>query len=248
MYNIDKKQFGAFVAARRKEKGYTQKELAEKLYVSDKAVSKWETGTSIPDTALLIPLAELLGVTVTELLLCRKNGDKSLTPDEAEKAVQTAIGFDSSPAKRVWQTERTVPILYLVSLVIAVASSFITVELGLLDDLYLTYMGILAGFGGYFCLFAQQRLADIYDQTRISAMSDGIFRMNLAGVYFNNRNWPHMLRAGQIWGISYLILFPWIRLILLLLRIPAPVIFALCLSSIIGGLFIPMYIAGKKYE
>ena len=46
MYNIDKKEFGAFVAARRKEKGYTQKELAEKLYVSDKAVSKWETGVS----------------------------------------------------------------------------------------------------------------------------------------------------------------------------------------------------------
>lgn len=248
MYNIDKKEFGAFVAARRKEKGYTQKELAEKLYVSDKAVSKWETGTSIPDTALLIPLAELLGVTVTELLLCRKNGDKSLTPDDAEKAVQTAIGFDTSPIKRVWQTERTVPLCYLAALVIAVVSSLATVKLGLFDELYFTYMGILAGFGGYFCLFAQQRLADIYDQARISAISDGIFRMNLVGVHFNNRNWPHMLRAGQIWGISYLILFPWIRLVLLLLHVPASAIFSLCLIAIIGGLFIPMYIVGKKYE
>lgn len=248
MYNIDKKQFGTFVAARRKEKGYTQKELAEKLYVSDKAVSKWETGASIPDTALLIPLAELLGVTVTELLLCRKNGDKSLTPDEAEKAVQTAIGFDTSPIKRVWQTERTVPLFYLAALGIAVVGSLTTMKLGLFDELYFTYMGILAGFGGYFCLFAQQRLADIYDQARISAISDGIFRMNLVGVHFNNRNWPHILRAGQIWGISCLILFPWIRLILLLLHVPAPVIFSLCLIAIIGGLFIPMYIAGKKYE
>ena len=46
MYSIDKKQFGAFVARLRKEKGYTQKELAARLFVSDKAVSKWETGVS----------------------------------------------------------------------------------------------------------------------------------------------------------------------------------------------------------
>ena len=43
MFNIDKKKFGAFVAALRKEKGITQKELSEQLCISDKAVSKWET-------------------------------------------------------------------------------------------------------------------------------------------------------------------------------------------------------------
>ena len=68
MYQIDKVSWGAFVARLRREKGWTQKELAERLYVSDKAVSKWETGASLPDTQLLIPLAEQLGVTVTELL------------------------------------------------------------------------------------------------------------------------------------------------------------------------------------
>ena len=46
MYTIDKNQFGSFVARLRKEKGYTQKELAAQLFVSDKAVSKWETGVS----------------------------------------------------------------------------------------------------------------------------------------------------------------------------------------------------------
>lgn len=44
MQTIDKQQFGAFVARLRKEKGWTQKELAERLCISDKAVSKWETG------------------------------------------------------------------------------------------------------------------------------------------------------------------------------------------------------------
>ena len=47
MFEIDKERFGAFVAQLRKEKGLMQKELAQMLYVSDKAVSKWERGLSI---------------------------------------------------------------------------------------------------------------------------------------------------------------------------------------------------------
>ena len=46
MLNIDKQKFGTFVAMLRKEKGITQKELAEQLFISDKAVSKWERGVS----------------------------------------------------------------------------------------------------------------------------------------------------------------------------------------------------------
>ena len=47
MYELDRKKFGAFVSELRKEKGYTQKDLAQKLLISDKAISKWETGGSL---------------------------------------------------------------------------------------------------------------------------------------------------------------------------------------------------------
>lgn len=67
MFNIDKKKFGAFVAALRKEKGITQKELSEQLCISDKAVSKWETGLSCPDVQLLPQLADLFHVTLDDL-------------------------------------------------------------------------------------------------------------------------------------------------------------------------------------
>ena len=72
MYQISNEKFGLFVTELRKEKNLTQKDLAEKLYVSDKTVSKWERGLSMPNVVLLIPIADVLGVTVTELL-CGKN-------------------------------------------------------------------------------------------------------------------------------------------------------------------------------
>lgn len=56
------------IATRRKELGYTQQQLAEKLNVSDKVVSKWETGRSLPDTSMLRDLAEVLEISVSELL------------------------------------------------------------------------------------------------------------------------------------------------------------------------------------
>ena len=94
MFEIDKQRFGKFVAELRKEKGVTQKELAKELFISDKAISKWETGVSIPDTALLVPLANLLGVSVTELLMCEKmeQGD-TLETDKVEKIVKTVITY-----------------------------------------------------------------------------------------------------------------------------------------------------------
>ncbi|WP_407932265.1 helix-turn-helix domain-containing protein [Caproiciproducens galactitolivorans] len=69
MYEIDNEKFGVFLAQLRKQKGFTQKELAQKLFVSDKAVSKWERGLSMPDIALLSPLANLFSVTIAFPLL-----------------------------------------------------------------------------------------------------------------------------------------------------------------------------------
>ena len=70
---MDTQKTGAFIARLRKDKGLTQSALAEKLGLSNKAVSKWENGDSMPDIATLPELAKCLGVTVDELL----NGEKS---------------------------------------------------------------------------------------------------------------------------------------------------------------------------
>lgn len=65
---MDQQKTGRFIAALRREKGWTQTQLADRLGVTDKAVSRWETGKGMPDVSLLAPLGEALGVSVNELL------------------------------------------------------------------------------------------------------------------------------------------------------------------------------------
>ena len=77
---MDATKIGEKIAILRKEQGMTQKELAEKLHVSSNAVSKWEIGKNFPDVSLMEPIAETLGISVSELL-----GLEDKTVEEAFK-------------------------------------------------------------------------------------------------------------------------------------------------------------------
>ena len=72
---MDNNKIGKFIASLRKEKGLTQQELGDKLFVTDKAVSKWERGLSFPDITILEKLAFELNVDVSEIL-CGERGKK----------------------------------------------------------------------------------------------------------------------------------------------------------------------------
>ena len=65
---MDQIKIGKFIAERRKLKSLTQAQLAEKLNITDRAVSKWENGRSLPDSAIMLELCEILGITVNDLL------------------------------------------------------------------------------------------------------------------------------------------------------------------------------------
>lgn len=65
---MDQEQIGSFIAGCRKEAGYTQAALAEKLGITDRAVSKWENGKSMPDVSIMLELCALLHINVNELL------------------------------------------------------------------------------------------------------------------------------------------------------------------------------------
>ena len=65
---MDLIKIGKFISEQRKKIGLTQMQLAEKLNITDRAVSKWETGKAMPDSSLMLPLCDILGITVNDLL------------------------------------------------------------------------------------------------------------------------------------------------------------------------------------
>lgn len=79
---MDQKQIGKFISDCRKEKGLTQAEFAEKFGITDRAVSKWETGKTLPDYSIIREVCETLGVTMNELL----SGEKIKKEDALVKA------------------------------------------------------------------------------------------------------------------------------------------------------------------
>lgn len=65
---MDQMKIGRFIAQRRRQANLTQMQLAEKLHITDRAVSKWETGKAMPDTSIMLPLCEILNISVNDLL------------------------------------------------------------------------------------------------------------------------------------------------------------------------------------
>ena len=100
--------FGNFLYELRKERGMTQQELADRLHITNKAVSKWETGEAFPETAQLIPLATIFGVTVDELL----RGER-IAAERAEEGVDVAseipVMEPAAPALQGVRTNRPLP-------------------------------------------------------------------------------------------------------------------------------------------
>ncbi len=121
---MDNKKFGEFVAGLRKEKGYTQSQLAEILCVTDKAVSKWERGVGFPDIKLIEPLSEALGVSILEIM----QSEKAVTPDISTENASDAIANVIDVVEYQRKIERR-------NIVIGIAATLILVMLLFLLDL-----------------------------------------------------------------------------------------------------------------
>lgn len=84
---MSKQTFGNMIATLRKERGMTQLELAEKMGVTDKAVSKWERDLSFPDVNTLPKLAEIFDVTVDELMQTKRDAKENATGNKVSEIV-----------------------------------------------------------------------------------------------------------------------------------------------------------------
>lgn len=269
MYELDRESFSKFIAEQRRLKGYTQKQLAERLFVSDKAVSKWERSLSMPDISLLIPLAEALEVSVTELLEGRKlDPESEMKAEKVEELVQKALNLETPEEKgkrrkhdiavfgscvlfmvlesgaglwmlSKWQSGNEDPAAFMASLG------------GIISILVLSALSF--SFGIYFWFFIRERLPRYYDENRICVYSQGYFNLSLPGISFHNGSWPYMLKALRIWSAVTMTTAPLTCLLIAFSYklFPAGWIpFFLHMTAIglyLGGMFVPLYIVNRKY-
>lgn len=253
---LTKNDSGAFLLELRKEKGYTQKQLAEKLFVSDKAVSKWERGLSLPDITLLGPLAEILGVTVTELLQAQRiSEEKTLTKPEVDALVSGSLRLSAEEQEEKRLKQRKNMIRYLLCMALAGVEIWLLLYAEVGKEIFFTGFFTIEGlsflFGAWFLLFARETLPAFYDENKINYYSQGPFRIHIAGVYFNNRNWPHVLRAGRISMLGIAVINPLLNF--LLLKATGEVLWRryegyVCLAVVLCIVFIPIVAVAKKNE
>ncbi len=122
---MDQIKIGNFISFLRKEQNLTQRELAERLGVTDRAVSKWENGRGLPDLSLLVPLCEALGISVNELL-CGERIEREDLPEKAQDIVLDAL---TDSQKRVRHTKwRLLAVLAAIVLVFVCLAAMFGVD------------------------------------------------------------------------------------------------------------------------
>lgn len=113
---MDSKIIGEFIKKQRTVKNLTQKQLAEKLGVTDKAISRWETGKGVPDVSLLIPLSNALEVSVHEILL----GEKIEEEQKIEKYEETIVNTLTTNKKQISSLHKIIYALFVAVEVVAI--------------------------------------------------------------------------------------------------------------------------------
>ena len=122
---MDLIKIGKFIAECRKKENLTQMQLAEKLNITDRAVSKWETGRSLPDSSIMLELCEVLKITVNDLLC----GEKIIMENNNQKNEQLLIDMAKELEQKNKTVWRSMWVIMTVSMIALFAGLFIAAYL-----------------------------------------------------------------------------------------------------------------------
>ena len=113
---MDQIKIGKFIAACRKQTNLTQMQLAEKLNITDRAISKWENGKAMPDTSIMLELCDILGISVNELL----NGEEINMENNNQKNEQLLLDMAKELEKKnktIWNAMWTIMTVSIIGLI-----------------------------------------------------------------------------------------------------------------------------------
>ena len=113
---MDQKKIGAFLKALRKEKGLTQEDLAQHLHVSSRTVSRWETGSNMPDIGLLIEIAEFYDVSIPEIVSGERKNEAM--NEETKEVAKTLSSYAENEKELLLRKIRAESILGVCSLAV----------------------------------------------------------------------------------------------------------------------------------
>ena len=157
---MERKSIGAFISALRKSNGMTQKELAEKLCVSDKAVSRWERDESAPDLYLIPVIAEIFGVTSDELLLGKRiiknEGDEKDEPNiKSEKIIKNLA---ASAKTKFFNKSVICFMISVIGFILELILNFAVFRMDLAFFISLIFFAVSAAMAAVFSINAMQSL------------------------------------------------------------------------------------------
>ena len=112
---MDQIKSGKFIAECRKDKGLTQAQLSEKLCITDRAISKWERGKSMPDSSVMLELCDILGITVNELLCGEKIDMENKNKKEEQLLLDLAKEIEKKN-KTIWSAMWAIMIVCIIGL------------------------------------------------------------------------------------------------------------------------------------
>ena len=246
MNQIDKNDFGKFIAKKRKEKNMTQKDIAENLYISVQAVSKWERGQSLPDISLLMPLAKILDVNLVNLLEAREDEEEK-DPIETENLLEKILLINEEKTMDRGKSKLKRSIILLVIFSLLALEYYLLdkhFDIGIENFIGRGIVGII--FSIYLWILVDERLPSYYDENKISFVSKGFFRINVVGLYFNNRNWKPILTYLRIWILAMMFISPFLEGLILRSQNQTSLILFMLIFFL--SLFGPLYLIGKNYE
>ena len=150
------KETGLFIKQKRKEKGLTQEDLARKILVSEKTISKWECGNGFPDTSLILPLCQELGITANELLSAKNLNEKDYK-EEAEKNLIVLQAEKERSDKLSLATEWILGIFSVIMILVpCILAAYL--QFALWAKILVIIAGFILGFAGfYFCVIIETK-------------------------------------------------------------------------------------------
>lgn len=159
---MDQVRIGKFIAQRRRDVGLTQMQLAEKLDITDRAVSKWETGRSLPDSAIMLELCDVLKITVNDLL-CGEVVTMENYNKELENNLLEMVKEKEQADRRLLKMEVLIGIL---SCVVMFVPIFIGALVPIEKDwvrLIIVLSGLIPGVIGFLVALKLEQVAGFYE-------------------------------------------------------------------------------------